>query len=280
MVLLKVGGRVKLSECIGMFLDFKERELSERTLSEYRSDLRLFLRFCGDKDIERVRTADVMLFRSSMKCSSSLINRRMSALSSFFNFLIDMELIEKNPVKRSLRIRKVKQKVPDALSKEEVNSVLRCARERGLRDYLIVKLMLYCGLRVSELLNLRKGDILENGGRSAIRVLGKGGKERFIPISPALSREISEYANSLSSERLFPLSYQGVRFIFEQISRLTGIKLHPHKLRHTFATMLVDRGVDIRVIQEFLGHSSPTTTARYAKVRQEVMFRVAEEILT
>ncbi len=271
---------MKLSSCIELFLNFKSKELASTTLKEYRKDLELFSNFIGNKDVKKIKTADVMLFRSSLNCSPSLINRRLSTLSTFFNYLIDMELIEKNPVKSSLRIKKVKQKVPDALTKEEAELVLETARKRSFRDYLMAKLMLYCGLRISELLNLNRDDIINVKGKTVLRVLGKGGKERFIPVPSSLAEEILDYTEKLKSRKLFPISYQGAKFVFNQISRATGIKLHPHKLRHTFATILVDKGVDIRVIQEFLGHASPNTTARYAKVRQDVMFKVAEEVFS
>ncbi len=269
---------MKLSQAIELFLRFKSKELAKRTLSEYKKDLELFKKIVGDKEVSSIKTADLMLFRTSLNCSSSLINRRISALNTFFNFLLDMEIIKSNPVKPSLRIKKVKQKVPEALSYDEMEKVLEEAKRRGYRDYLIVKTILYCGLRVSELLSLTRENLLEVKGRKVLKIVGKGGKERFIPLPKELAEELIEFSKKASEGRLFPLSYQGVRYIFNKIQERTGVRLHPHKLRHTFATILVDKGVDIRVIQAFLGHASPITSARYAKVRDEVMFKVAEEV--
>jgi integrase/recombinase XerD len=269
---------MKLSQAIELFLRFKSKELAQRTLKEYRSDLELFKRVVGDREVESIKTADLMLFRTSLECSPSLINRRISALNTFFNFLVDMEVIKGNPVKPSLRIKKVKQKVPEALTHEEVEKVLEAAKKRGHRDYLIVKTILYCGLRVSELLSLTPENIVEVKGRKVLRIVGKGNKERFVPLPGSLAEELMELSKKAGGGRLFPLSYQGVRYIFNKLQEETGIRLHPHKLRHTFATILVDKGVDIRIIQAFLGHASPTTSARYAKVRDEVMFKVAEEV--
>ena len=267
-----------LSKAVELFLNFKSKELSERTIKEYKKDLSLFINLIGDKDVELAKTADIMIFRSSMDCSPSLINRRISALNSFFNFLVDMEIVKTNPVKQSLRIKKVNQKVPEALTDEEVDKILSTAGERCYRDYLIVKTILYCGLRISELLSLKKSDILRVKGHKVLRVIGKGGKERFIPLPSKFAKELETYANSIDKDSLFPLTYQGAKYIFNKIAEKTGIKLHPHKLRHTFATILVDKGVDIRVIQAFLGHASPNTTARYAKVRDDVMFKVIEKV--
>jgi len=269
---------VNLSQAKELFLKFKERELSPRTVKEYERDLELFIKLVGDKPVSEVKTADLMLFRTSLNCSPSLINRRLSSLSSFFNFLVDMELVERNPVKPSLRIRKVKQRVPEALTREEIERLLDAAKERGERDYMLVKTILYSGLRISELLSLTKESLIPHKGRLLIRVVGKGNKERFIPLPPSFARELQDYSGKVEGERLFPLGYQGVRHIFKRLSERTGLKLHPHKLRHTFATILVDSGVDIRVIQEFLGHASPNTSARYAKVRSEVMFKVVESV--
>jgi len=269
---------VKLSEAVELFLNFKEKELSPRTVKEYRNDLNLFIKTVGDKDVSAVKTADLMLFRGRMDCSPSLINRRISALNTFFNFLVDMEIIDKNPIKPSLRIKKVKQRVPEALTPEEVEKVLEAARKRGERDYLMFKTILYCGLRISELLSLTKESIVEFKGRPVLKVIGKGGKERFIPLSRSFARELISYAERVEGEKLFPLSYQGAKYIFNRVRDETGVPIHPHKLRHTFATVLVDRGVDIRVIQAFLGHASPNTSARYAKVRDELMFKVVDSV--
>lgn len=271
---------MELSQAIELFLKFKSKELSERTLKEYRNDLELFKKIVGDKDVEFIKTADIMIFRTSMECSPSLINRRISALNTFFNFLVDMEIIRNNPVKPSLRIRKVKQKVPEALTNEEVEKVLAVARERSYRDYLMIKTILYCGLRISELLSLTKESLVEVKGRKVLRVIGKGGKERFIPLPEKFSRELEEYMETIKTEKLFSLTYQGAKYIFDRIKKKSGVNLHPHKLRHTFATILVDKGVDIRIIQAFLGHASPNTTARYAKVRDDVMFRVSDEVFS
>ncbi|WP_456457187.1 tyrosine-type recombinase/integrase [Thermovibrio sp.] len=269
---------MKLSQAIELFLRFKSKELASRTLNEYKNDLELFRRTVGDKDVSSIKTADLMLFRTSLDCSPSLINRRISALNTFFNFLLDMEIIKNNPVKPSLRIRKVKQKVPEALTYEEVEKVLEEARRRSYRDHLIVKTILYCGLRVSELLSLTRENIVEVKGRRVLKIIGKGGKERFIPLPKELADELEQLSAELGEDRLFPLSYQGIRYIFNKIQEKTGVRVHPHKLRHTFATILVDKGIDIRVIQAFLGHASPLTSARYAKVRDEVMFKVVEEV--
>ena len=269
---------MNLSKAAELFLNFKERELSPRTVKEYRNDINLFIKTVGDKPVSEVKTADLMLFRSSLTCSPSLINRRISALNSFFNFLVDMELLPKNPVKPSLRIKKVKQRVPEALTREEVERILEEAKKRGERDYLMVKVILYCGLRISELLSLTKENIVKHKGRFVLRVIGKGNKERFIPLKESLAQELLSYAEKVNGQRLFPLTYQGAKYVFNRIKEKTGINLHPHKLRHTFATFLVESGVDIRVIQAFLGHASPNTSARYAKVRDEVMFKVVEEV--
>ncbi len=271
---------MKLSEAVELFINFKSKELSPRTLKEYRNDLKLLQKQIGDIPVENIKTAHLIVFRSSLNCSPSLINRRLSALNSFFNFLVDMELIEKNPIKPSLRIKKVKQRVPEALTEDEVEKVLKAAAERSYRDYLMLKTVLQCGLRISELLSLKKESIVDYRGRKVLRVIGKGGKERFIPLTGEFAEELCRYAETCQTERLFPLTYQGAKYIFNRIKEKTGINLHPHKLRHTFATILVDRGVDIRVIQAFLGHASPNTSARYAKVRDELMFKVVDSVFS
>jgi integrase/recombinase XerD len=265
-----------LEKAIDVFLNFKEKEFSKRTLEEYRKDLTLFLKVVGNKDIEEIKPSDVAFFRTSLKCGTSLLNRRMSVLSTFFSFLQDIEVISSNPVKKSFRIRRSVQKVPPALKREELVKVLKEAEKRGIRDSLIVKLMTFCGLRVSELLKLKKEDIVDFQGKKLLRVQGKGGKERFVPLPEWLYEELERYAE-MFSERLFPLTYHGIRYVVHSIGKSVGVHLHPHKLRHTYATMLVERGIDIRVIQELLGHSSPSVSARYAKVNSSVVLKAIEE---
>jgi len=270
---------MKLSEAAKLYLNFKAKELARRTLKEYESDINLFIKTVGDKEVSSLKTADIILFRSSLSCSPSLINRRLSAINGLLNFLVDMELLQKNPFKSSLRIKRASQKVPEALTKEEVSKILKAARERGERDYLLVKIPLFCGLRISELLSLKREDIVIYKDRWLLRVLGKGGKERFVPLQEELAQEILSYSKDKEDgERLFPLTYQGARYVYQKVREKSGVDFHPHKLRHTFATFLVERGVDIRVIQALLGHSSPTITTRYAKVRDELLFKAVESL--
>ncbi|HHG73958.1 MAG TPA: recombinase [Persephonella sp.] len=286
---------MKISECTELFLSYIS-DKSEHTIKNYRADLNQFMQIVGDKDVEKITKADIAKFRmvlQSKKRKSSTIARKLACINSFFEYLIDLEIVSSSPITRSHRP-KISQKIPSALSHEEIKKVISATRT--LTERVIVVLMLTTGLRSSELLGIkRKNVLIEHEGKIYttdsiytlnikdqdiiyIRVEGKGGKEREVPITGEPMKLFYEYLMFNSSDKVFPISYFSLWKMIVNIGKRCSISLHPHKLRHTAATIALQSGAELRIIQELLGHASPITTARYAKVGQKQLLKATKAL--
>ncbi|RMD46271.1 MAG: recombinase [Aquificota bacterium] len=288
---------MKISECAELFLTYIE-DKSPNTVKNYKTDLKQFVQIVGDKDVENISKVDIAKFRmflQSKKRKSSTIARKLASVNSFFEYLIDMELIRSSPVTKSHRP-KISQKVPSSLTDDEIKKVLdNC---ETLMDKVIILIMLTTGLRSSEVISIKEEDIfIEREGKSFqissilnegvkntdvafIKVKGKGDKERIVPISGKPLFLLIDYLTAVKrkDEKIFPISYKTLWKRIIKIGEKSGIKLHPHKLRHTAATKALQSGAELRVIQELLGHASPLTTARYAKVSQKQLVETTKRL--
>ncbi len=216
----------------------------------------------------------------------STINRRYSALNQYFSFEVNESRLNENPMHRIERISS-KRVLPDVLSEEEVEEVLSYVRnlvnigseskkKKSLRTACLVEVLYATGMRVSELINLKLSDLRLN--RRILNVIGKGNKQRIIPITSRAHDIIVKWLNYIpeNSLYLFPsyginghITRDTVNKLLVNISINTNIdrkRLTPHKLRHAFATHIMNRGADLRVVQELLGHSSISTTEIYTHV--------------
>ncbi|WP_456400785.1 tyrosine-type recombinase/integrase [Persephonella sp.] len=287
---------MKISECVELYLSYIS-DKSEHTVKNYRVDLYQFISIVGDKEINDISKSDIAKFRmvlQSGKRKSSTIARKLASVNSFFEYLIDLELISSSPVSKSHRP-KVSQKIPPSLSNDEINRIISSCKT--LLEKTVLTLMITTGIRSSELLSIKKEDILlEKEGKTFalnnnseldldhfdiayIKIKGKGDKERIVPISgKPLDIFLQYLKNSGSNDYLFPFSYHTLRRMIINIGRRSSIPLHPHKLRHTAATIALKSGAELRVIQELLGHASPLTTARYAKVGHEQLIQATRTL--
>ena len=216
----------------------------------------------------------------------STINRRYSALNQFFNFEVNESRLKENPMDRIERISS-KRVLPDVLSEEEVEKVLSYVRnlvnissdgkkKKSLRAACLVEVLYATGMRVSELITLKLSDLRLS--RRILNVIGKGNKQRIIPITSRAHDIIIKWMNYIpeNSVYLFPsyginghITRDSINKLLVDISLNTNIdrkRLTPHKLRHAFATHIMNRGADLRVVQELLGHSSISTTEIYTHV--------------
>ncbi len=287
---------MKLSECVELFLSYIQ-DKSPNTLRSYRTDLNQFLEIIGDKNVELITKADIAKFRmilQTKKKKSSTIARKLACINSFFEYLIDLELVKVSPVTKSHRP-KISQKIPSSLSNEEIRIILSSLK--NLQEKVIILLPLATGLRSSEILGIMRkdirvnregkiyelGTILETGIKDEdillIRVTGKGSKQREVPLLGEPAKVLVEYLKTHSFQQVLPISYHMFWYKIVEIGRRTGIELHPHKLRHTAATLALQSGAELRVIQELLGHSSPVTTARYAKVGQKQLIDATKNLI-
>lgn len=263
-----------------------EKKLGDNTINSYMLDLKDFFKtFNGS--IESCTKKDILTYISSINgLEVSTVNRHISSLKSFFNYLVDESIIKVSPMEEVSSLKKTK-KLPKYLSISEVNKLLNIPlnSEFDYRNKAMLELMYATGLRVSELVSIEYSNIdFEN---SIIRINGKGKKERIIPLGEVASYYLKVYLSDYRSKLLKrntynqvflnnhgkPITRQGFNYILENIRELTGIEkeITPHVLRHSFATHLLEGGADIRSIQEMLGHENISTTNIYTEVVNDVL---------
>jgi integrase/recombinase XerD len=267
-----------------------EKSLSENTINSYSFDLKKFTDFLDMlkvENFENVKDKHIERFLSYLKKENkaSTTARILSSLRQFYDYSIRNKKIPGltlNPFS-NFDSPKLSSSLPVVLTVEEIETIFNQTDESsklGLRDRAVLETMYACGLRVSELIDLKCSSILFK--EELVRVFGKGSKERIVPIGLSALQYIKRYmdesrislANSCSEDYLFlnwrgkKLSRMGIWNIIDKYSRLAGIKkeIHPHILRHSFATHLLEGGADLRSIQEMLGHADISTTQIYTHV--------------
>lgn len=275
-----------------------ERGLSPRTLDSYRRDLDRYLSFLDERGVlasEGVSRDDIVAFECEGMAdfASSTVRRRLSAIRGYHRFLVEEGICRKNPAD-TVEPPKQERNLPDVISVDQVTRLIDgcdASTVLGRRNRLILEVLYGCGLRVSELTDLDVDRVLLNEGY--VLVEGKGSKQRVVPLSGmALSRMepylvndrpqlIPSYARPCRAVFLNArggrLSRQSVHRIVEREGIRIGISgLHPHTLRHSFATHMLEGGADLRSIQEMLGHADIATTQIYTHVQ---MTQIREEYL-
>lgn len=280
-----------------------EKGFSEHTLRAYHKDLLQFDNFLKAEKRSSLESVNHLLLRRflavlrSKNYSKRTIARKLASIRSFFKFLIREGELVANPFEM-LRTPKQDKKLPQFLSITEVDVLLKTpdsSSVMGLRDMAIMETLYSTGIRVSELVGLDEGHIDFTAGM--IKVQGKGKKERLVPIGSHAINAINEYINSKPrskmkeeksvsrSEPLF-LNKYGDRLTARSVARsldkylkASGINLltSPHTFRHSFATHLLDKGADLRSVQEMLGHSSLSTTQVYTHITTERLKNVYDK---
>lgn len=278
-----------------------ERNYSEHTVRAYMTDLIQFMNFLKqnrlptdtkDPDITKVEEIDIREFVGGLynKNSKASISRKLTSIRNFIEFLIREGKIARNSAKL-VPIPKGEKRTPAFLSVDEVFMLVEKPDDDGvlgLRDRAILELLYSSGLRVSELNSIKTGDI--DLTSSFVKVLGKGGVERIVPIGSKAIDAIKyflEKRNELTpkvdylfiNSRGGRLSVRSVRRIVKKYANLSGIpkNISPHVLRHTFATHLLGSGADLRAIQEMLGHKSLSTTQRYTHASIEKIMEIYDK---
>ena len=274
-----------------------ERRLADKTLEAYGRDLEQFFRFLTAhlaeppalSHISALRPADVRAFMASRRTQGvgpRTLGRQIAALRSFARFC-ERRALASTTAFAGVRPPKQPKSLPKALSIDESRSLLETAEAFAeepwiaARDVAILALLYGCGLRISEALGLKGGEA-PLAARETIRVVGKGGRERVVPVLPMVRRAVDAYARICPyapepDQPLFrgarggPLSPRVVQKTMERLRSALGLEpsATPHALRHSFATHLLGRGGDLRTIQELLGHASLSTTQIYTKVNSE-----------
>ena len=274
---------------ISEFLSFlrHEKNASPHTLAAYERDLRQVAAYLKEREVRWDKAGNVLLrgFLAELhekKRKKSTVGRKLAALRSFYAFCIRKKWTTENPAK-VLATPKQEKKVPSFLSEDETTALLdlpRSGKPLDLRDKAILELFYATGIRVSELVGIETGDL--HFGERLVRVRGKGKKERIVPFGRKAREALEEYSRARrglidkeGAEPAFFLNYRGGLLTTRSVQRMVHKYIHrtavarkisPHSLRHSFASHLLGRGADLRVIQELLGHSSLATTQKYTHV--------------
>ncbi len=279
------------------FLKF-EKNLSENSIQSYRNDLSKLLNFAESEKVNDLNEIDFPLIRKFFEIqkkegvSSGTTARYRSSLKGFFKYLSKNQYIEKNPVDK-LASTKISRKLPSYLTFNEIELILEKIDHAdiplGLRDKAMLEIAYSCGLRVSELINLKISDLFFN--EEVIRVIGKGSKQRLVPIGTSAINWVTEYLkfsrpileNKIKSANIVFLNKRGTKLsrmgiwkILDKYAKEAGITkdVHPHVLRHSFATHLIEGGADLRAVQEMLGHSDISTTQIYTHIDRDYIKEV------
>lgn len=270
-----------ISETIDLFKDYLKSSKSERTVTSYIVSLKMFLNNVGDRNVSEITYADFIRYKAFLigeKYSSSSISTHLSALSGYVAFLQKVYKIKSLDIIpddiKALRPKST-QTIPQYLEAWEISTLIEACTD--IEEKIIVKLLFYTGLRANEMLSITFGNIKEDpDGTMWLKVRGKRDKDRVIPLNDDIKNTLNRYIAFISFKRdskldqaskLFSFSYSTLWYKLKKIAKRTNIPVHPHLMRHTFATSLLSEGVDIRVISELLGHANIASTARYAKVK-------------
>lgn len=265
-----------------------KRAKSDHTINAYTKDIHQFFDFVNESNIREFNQIDstiMMAYVSYCKVTlglkASSIARKLASLRAFFTFLIKSNVLTTNPLAQ-LKSPKLPKTLPSFLMVEEITTLLLSFDQEdplSFRNYVLVELLYACGLRVSECASLKIADI--HFDQRFILVLGKGNKERIIPFYPTMGKNLKRYIETTRTkyakegvEHVFvnakgtKLSSRGIQLIVEKAGVNAGLKqpLHPHMLRHSFATHLLDNGADLKIVQELLGHENLSTTQIYTHV--------------
>lgn len=269
-----------------------EKTLTNQTIQDYKEDFLQFQRYYPHKkeltDLNKNDLNEFSYDQALNGLSPATIARRIATIKNFYMFL-ESDNLAKSIISEEITIPKKDKTLPQVLSEEEINQLLNApdlTSEKGIRDYAVLEILYSCGLRVSEATNLQINQINEQ--EEIINILGKGKKERIVPIRKSALKAVKTYINEVRNKHLVidkkavfigkngkRMSRQALYNIVVNNAKLAGIQkeIHPHTLRHSFATHLLDNGADLRVVQELLGHTNIGTTQIYTHVTTKTLVK-------
>ncbi|WP_432653949.1 tyrosine recombinase XerC [Staphylococcus pseudintermedius] len=288
-------GFFELKQIQEQFLDMLKRErfFSDHTLKAYHDDLVQFNRFLAQEQLsltafKYIDARNYLQTLYDLGLQRTTVSRKISTLRSFYAFWMTQDHEIVNPFVQLVHPKKERY-LPTFFYIEEMEALFQTVMQdahKGLRDRVILELFYATGIRVSELVSLKTEDVdLE---MCWIKVLGKGGKERIVPFGEFCRQSIEQYLAEfapiqnvqhpylITNLKGQPITERGVRYVLNDIvKRTAGVtSIHPHKLRHTFATHLLNEGADLRTVQSLLGHVNLSTTGRYTHVTNQQLRNV------
>ena len=273
-----------------------ERNVSTHTMDAYKRDINQYLLYLGDLDIKNLSDVKSTHIRDYIRILSdggmapASISRIISSIRTYYRFLSSENILDENPV-LLINNPKLPKKLPDVLSEKEISLIINAIQESSQfyqRDKAIIELLYSCGIRVTELCNLEMSNLFID--EDLIRVMGKGNKERLLPLGMRSKKYLDDY---IKHSRNSHIKKSGSSFVFvsrngNQLTRaminiilnkwtqVSGLKksVSPHKLRHSFATHLLEGGADLRFVQALLGHSDISTTQIYTHIDKHYLKEV------
>ena len=278
-----------------------ERSLSDNSVSAYLSDLEKLTQFLLDQDMKKSPAEiDLNVLQRFIKwiaelgMTQSSQARIISALRTFYKYCLLEDITSVDPT-TLLEAPKLRRMLPDVLSFEEIEDVMAqidLSTPEGTRNKAILETMYSCGLRVSEVVNLKLSQLFLDVG--FVRVIGKGNKERLVPIGSSATKYVTIYVNTIRNHQTIQMGEEDIVFLNRRGKRLTRVMIFliikdlvkkagiqktisPHTFRHSFATHLVEGGADLRAVQEMLGHESITTTEIYTHLDREFLRKTLEQ---
>ncbi|MBF0768346.1 tyrosine recombinase XerC [Staphylococcus warneri] len=270
-----------------------ERNFSDHTLKSYRDDIVQFNDFLYQEsldlnDFEYKDARNYLSFLYSKNLKRTTVSRKISTLRTFYEYWMTQDESVVNPFVQLVHPKK-EQYLPQFFYEEEMESLFKTVEtdsKKGMRDKVILELLYATGIRVSELVHIKTQDL--DMKLPGVKVLGKGNKERFIPFGEFCKQSIERYLKEFKPLKHVdhdylivnmqgqPITERGVRYVLNDVvKRTSGVtNIHPHKLRHTFATHLLNQGADLRTVQSLLGHVNLSTTGKYTHVSNQQLRKV------
>lgn len=270
-----------------------ERHFSDHTLKSYHDDIMQFNDFLYQEsldlnDFEYKDARNYLSFLYSKNLKRTTVSRKISTLRTFYEYWMTQDESVVNPFVQLVHPKK-EQYLPQFFYEEEMEALFKTVdtdSKKGMRDKVILELLYATGIRVSELVHIKTQDL--DMKLPGVKVLGKGNKERFIPFGEFCKQSIERYLKEFKPLKHVdhdylivnmqgqPITERGVRYVLNDVvKRTSGVtNIHPHKLRHTFATHLLNQGADLRTVQSLLGHVNLSTTGKYTHVSNQQLRKV------
>ena len=273
-----------------------ERNVSVHTMDAYKRDINQYLTYLSDLDLKNLTDVKSTHVRDYIRVlndggmAPASVSRIISSIRTYYKFLSSENILDENPV-LLINNPKLPKKLPDVLSEKEISLIINAIQESSQfyqRDKAIIEMLYSCGIRVTELCNLEMSNLFID--EDLIRVMGKGNKERLLPLGLRSKKYINDY---IKHSRNSHIKKSGSSFVFvsrngNQLTRaminiilnkwtqVSGLKksVSPHKLRHSFATHLLEGGADLRFVQALLGHSDISTTQIYTHIDKHYLKEV------
>lgn len=258
-----------------------EKGLSKNTVEAYRSDLSQF-----PHDLLTADESSIRIYLNAMELNHRSIARKISALRQFYHFMMRNKTLVKNPMD-NIVTPKIKAPLPKILTKDDIEKLMEAASSKDLRLYTMLEILYATGLRISELISLKRTNFSYYEGHPILLVKGKGSKERIVPLNSNAHDALKRYLDMRISTWIFPsfgaqghITRQRLGQLLKELAAMAGIdpeKVSPHILRHAFATHMLQNGADLMLIKEILGHKNLSTSEIYLHVLPDDLRELVEQ---